>query len=84
MSYRIKTLREKLEQAKKELQQLNAREFQKQRFEPNIEEFKYIKNITKIGIKTQNEEADEFQKKRYVKFSSPHSLAQVIVNENEN
>ena len=83
MSYRIKTLREELEQTKKELQLLKATEFQKQRFEPDIEDFKFIENATKIGIMTQNEESEEFQKKRYVKFASPPSLAQVIVNREE-
>ncbi|XP_022774152.1 WEB family protein At2g17940-like [Durio zibethinus] len=83
MSYRIKTLIEELEQTKKELQQLKAREFQKQRFEPDVENFKFIENATKIGIMTQNEEPEAFQKKRYVKFASPPSLAQVIVNRKE-
>ncbi|XVF18021.1 hypothetical protein REPUB_Repub10bG0175500 [Reevesia pubescens] len=87
MSYRIKTLTEELEQTKKELQQLKAKEFQKQRFEPaDIEDFKFIENVTKIGIMTQNEEEpepEEFQKKRYVKFASPHSLAKVLVNRDE-
>ncbi|XWS42165.1 hypothetical protein CRYUN_Cryun17cG0144700 [Craigia yunnanensis] len=83
MSYRIKTLREELEQTKKELQLLKATEFQKQRFEPDIEDFKFIENATKIGIMTENEEPEEFQKKRYVKFASPPSLAQVIVNREE-
>ncbi|XVF15904.1 hypothetical protein REPUB_Repub09cG0196700 [Reevesia pubescens] len=84
MSYRIKTLREELEQTKKELQQLKAREFQKQRFNPDIEDIKFIENArSKIGTTTQNEETEEFQKKRYVKFASPPSLAKVIVNKEE-
>lgn len=84
MSYRIKTLREELELTKKELQQLKAREFdQKQRFDPDMEDFKFMENATKIGIMTQDEEPEEFQKKRYVKFASPPSLAQVIVNREE-
>ncbi|XWS33856.1 hypothetical protein CRYUN_Cryun22dG0118900 [Craigia yunnanensis] len=83
MSYRIKTVREELEQTKKEVQQLKAREFQKQRSNPDIEDFKFIENATKIGIMTRNEEPEEFQKKRYVKFASPPSLAQVIVNKEE-
>ena len=83
MSYRIKTLSEELEQTKKELQQLKAIEFQKQRFDPVIEDFKFIENATKIGIMTRNEEPEEFQKKRDVKFASPPSLTQVIVNREE-
>ncbi|XVF62181.1 hypothetical protein PTKIN_Ptkin08bG0196400 [Pterospermum kingtungense] len=81
MSYRIKTLRGELEQTKKELQQVKAREFHKQRFEPDVEDFKFIEKATKIGVTAQHEEEpEEFQKKRYVKFASPPSLAQVIVN----
>ncbi|XP_022752320.1 WEB family protein At2g17940-like [Durio zibethinus] len=84
MSYRIKTLREELEQTKKELQQvMAAREFQKQRFDPDIEDFKFMQNAAKIGTMTRDEEPEEFQKKRYVKFASPPSLAQVIVNREE-
>ncbi|XVE82491.1 hypothetical protein DITRI_Ditri16bG0009000 [Diplodiscus trichospermus] len=32
---------------------------------------------------TRKEEPEEFQKKRYMKFASPPSLAQVIVNKDE-
>ncbi|TYH44540.1 hypothetical protein ES332_D11G202000v1 [Gossypium tomentosum] len=79
MLYRIKRLTEELERTKKELQQFKAKEFQKQRFDPNIEDFKFVESTTKIM--TQHEEPEEFQKKRYVKFASPPSLAQVIVNQ---
>ncbi|XP_039054375.1 WEB family protein At3g51220-like [Hibiscus syriacus] len=77
MSYSIKTLREDLEQKKKELQQLKARELHRQRFDPDIEDLKFIENKTM----TRDEEPhDQFQKKRYVKFASPPSLTQVIAN----
>ncbi|KAL4352601.1 hypothetical protein GQ457_06G039390 [Hibiscus cannabinus] len=82
MLCRIKALREELEQKNKELQQLKAREFQKQRFDPDIEDFKFIKDTTKIGMMTRDKESEEFQK-RYVRFASPPSLAQVIVNKDE-
>lgn len=79
MAYRIKSLREELEQAKKEVRELKAREFQKQPFDPEIEDLKFMETIaTKVEMKTQTEEAKEFQKKRYVKFASPPSLARVI------
>ncbi|MBA0560716.1 hypothetical protein Golob_017594 [Gossypium lobatum] len=79
MLYHIKTLTEELERTKKELQQFKAKEFQKQQFDPNIEDFKFVESTTKIM--TQHEEPEEFQKKRYVKFASPPSLTQVIVNQ---
>ncbi|KAK8587142.1 hypothetical protein V6N13_086147 [Hibiscus sabdariffa] len=78
----IKALREELEQKKTELQQLKAREFQKQRFDPDVEDFKFIEDTTKIGMMTRDKESEEFQK-RYVRFASPPSLAQVIVNKDE-
>ncbi|XP_059440289.1 WEB family protein At2g17940 [Corylus avellana] len=77
MAYCIKSLREELEQAKKEVRVLKAREFQKQRLDPEIEDLKFMENAT------QTEEAKEFQKKRYVKFASPPSLARVIVSKDE-
>lgn len=78
MANSIKSLREELEQTKKELQRLRARElFQKQPVDPEIEDLKFIENAT---VKSQIQEPKEFQKKRYVKFASPPSLAKVIVN----
>lgn len=99
MAYCINSLREELEQSKKELRELKTLEFQKEPVEelrglktlefqkepvdPNFEDLKFIENATKVDIKLQNEEAKEFQKKRYVKFASPPSLAQVIINKDE-
>lgn len=79
----INSLREELEQSKKELQELKTLEFQKEPVDPNFEDLKFIENATKVDINIQNEEAKEFQKKRYVKFASPPSLAQVIINKDE-
>lgn len=99
MAYCINSLREELEQSKKELRELKTLDFQKEPVEelrglktlefqkepvdPNFEDLKFIENATKVDIKLQNEEAKEFQKKRYVKFASPPSLAQVIINKDE-
>ncbi|KAB1219053.1 hypothetical protein CJ030_MR3G015031 [Morella rubra] len=86
MSLCIKSLREELDHSKKELRELKqpkAREFQKQLVDPGIEDLKFIEHATKTEIKTQTEEPMEFQKKRYVKFASPPSLAQVIVGKDE-
>lgn len=78
MTFCIKSLREELEQAKKELEKIKAREFQKQRVDPDIEDLKFIENNT-----PDHEEDREFEKKRYVKFASPPSLAKVIVSRGE-
>ncbi|KAM1156199.1 hypothetical protein ACFX13_027579 [Malus domestica] len=87
MAYSIKSLREDLEHSKQELHKyLKAREFddQKHRVDPEIEEdFKFIATRdTKFETKKMlSQEAEEFvQKERHVKFASPPSLAQVIVN----
>ncbi|KAJ1408796.1 putative WEB family protein [Sesbania bispinosa] len=83
----IKTLKKELEQTKKELEETKARELmllQRRRDDPEIEDLKFIANATNEEIKTQtDEEAMEFQKRRYVKFASPHVLAQVIPNKDE-
>lgn len=87
MAVCIKSLREELEQAKKEIRELKKMmEFQKdqQADRTEIEDLKFIENATKLDqIKTQKtEEArdHEFQKKRYVKFASPPSLAKIIIS----
>ncbi|KAG5069695.1 hypothetical protein JHK85_002072 [Glycine max] len=86
---RIKSLKKELEQTKKELEETKARELRllQRRDDPEIEDLKFIANATtNVEIKTQSsdeEKAEEFQKTRYVKFASPHALAQVIPNKGE-
>ncbi|XP_062010948.1 WEB family protein At3g51220 [Rosa rugosa] len=90
MAYCIKSLRDDLDHARRELYNyLKAKEqFQKQSIDhqdPEIEDFKFIENATdQFETKRElNQNEEEFQKKRYVKFASPPSLAQVIVNKEE-
>lgn len=80
MAFCIKSLREELEQTKKEVEKIKAREFQRQRVDPDIEDFKFIE---KSAPGEEYDSGNEFQKKRNVKFASPPSLAQVIVNKDE-
>ncbi|XP_002521666.2 WEB family protein At2g17940 [Ricinus communis] len=94
----VKSLKEELEQTKKELQWLKTKEmFKKQPViidDPGIEDLKFIENATKVDTNSHmddidndgdddEEEAAEFGKKRYVKFASPPSLAKVIVTKEE-
>lgn len=88
----IKSLKKELEQTKKELEETKARELKllQQRDDPETtEDIKFIANATNVEIKTQTDNDDddetkeEFQKRRYVKFASPHVLAQVIPNKDE-
>ncbi|KAI5319722.1 hypothetical protein L3X38_039430 [Prunus dulcis] len=90
MAYCIKSLRDDLDRAKKELHKyLKAREFdQKDPVDPEIEEddLKFIEDgAAKFETKTMlSQDAEELvQKKRYVKFASPPTLAQVIVSKED-
>lgn len=81
---RIKSLKKELDQTKKELEETKAREKRllQGRDDPEIEDLKFI--ATNVEIKTpSNEETVEFQRRRYVKFASPHALAHVIPNKGE-
>lgn len=84
MAQCIKSLKKELEQTKKELEDAKARELKllHRRDDPEIEDLKFIANATNVEIKKPqaDEEAAEYQKRRYVKFASPHALAQVIPN----
>lgn len=97
MTYCMKSLRDELEQTKKELQRLKARElYQKQVVvDPEIEDIKFIENATSkpVTMKNLSREVDEyhhdhhhqeFHKKRYVKFASPPALAKLIVTKEDN
>ncbi|XWS24476.1 hypothetical protein CRYUN_Cryun28dG0105900 [Craigia yunnanensis] len=76
------SLKEELERTKRELQQMKERETEKLMMEFEIEDVLIVPDSTKFEVKktqTSNEEGTEFQKKRYVTFANPPSLAQVIV-----
>ncbi|TKY70351.1 WEB family protein [Spatholobus suberectus] len=82
----IKSLKKELEQTKKELEDTKARELRllRRRDDPEIEDLKFIANAANVEIKAHSDdEAAEFQNRRYVKFASPHALAQVIPNKGE-
>jgi COMPASS component SWD2 len=87
----IKSLKKELEQTKKELEETKAREMkllQRCAIPETTEDIKFIANATNMEIKTQTNGDDDdneetIQKRRYVKFASPHVLAQVIPNKDE-
>ncbi|KAK7406815.1 hypothetical protein VNO78_08448 [Psophocarpus tetragonolobus] len=87
LAQHIKSLKKELEQTRKELEDTKARELRllQQRDDPDIEDLKFIADATRVESKTQSddEKAEEFQKRRYVKFASPHALAHVIPNKGE-
>jgi COMPASS component SWD2 len=87
----IKSLKKELEQTKKELEETKAREMkllQRCAIPETTEDIKFIANATNMEIKTQTNGDDDdneetIQKRRYVKFASPHVLAQVIPNKDD-
>ncbi|XP_043711470.1 WEB family protein At1g75720-like [Telopea speciosissima] len=77
----LSSLREELEKTKRELQQMKAKEAQKQPIYSEMEDIKFVENAITIEVETPTilkEEGPELQKRRYVKFASPPSLAQVV------
>ncbi|CAL0331913.1 unnamed protein product [Lupinus luteus] len=88
MAQYVKSLKKELEQTKKELEDTKVREtilLKRRGDDAEIESLKFNENSTNVEMKrTQSDdEAIEYQKRRYVKFASPHALAQVIPNKEE-
>lgn len=78
----LSSMKEELDQTRRELQQLKQRESEKLvETETEIEDVKVVEDSTKFEVKTQtsNEEGMEFQKKRYVTFANPPSLAHLVL-----
>ncbi|KAJ4841569.1 hypothetical protein Tsubulata_037106 [Turnera subulata] len=80
----LSSLKEELERTKRELQQIKELEIRKQVMrESGVEDVKIVEDsTTKFEVKRQTsskQEAVEFQKKRYVTFANPPSLAQVMI-----
>ncbi|XP_054775757.1 WEB family protein At2g17940-like [Prosopis cineraria] len=74
MSHCIKSLKEELQHARKELQEVKGRELRllKQRDDPEIEDLKFIANAP------AREDAGDLHKKRYVKFAAPSAALQPV------
>ncbi|KAM7516142.1 hypothetical protein LguiA_005725 [Lonicera macranthoides] len=76
------SLKQDVEQTKRELQQMKSKEYLKQLLadDPEIEELKSVENTPEIEVvKPQKEDGFEhFEKKRIVKFASPNLLAKEI------
>ncbi|PIA28317.1 hypothetical protein AQUCO_07200163v1 [Aquilegia coerulea] len=76
----LSTLKEELEHTKKELQQLKARDAEKERIYSDMEDLKFIEQSTKVEVKPPviNKEETKYEDKKYVKFANPPLLAQVM------
>ncbi|KAL7244835.1 hypothetical protein ACSBR2_000230 [Camellia fascicularis] len=76
----LSSLQEELERTKRELHKLKERESEKQvimETEIDDEDIKFVEDTTKFEAKSHTRV--EFQKKRYVTFANPPSLAKVMV-----
>ncbi|KAJ0968721.1 hypothetical protein J5N97_021598 [Dioscorea zingiberensis] len=80
METSLTSLREELEKTKHELNQLKTRESEKQVIIAEIgEDVKFAEESTEFLLDSPNtSDGNEFQKRRYVKFAEPPSLAQVL------
>ncbi|XP_042495976.1 WEB family protein At1g75720-like [Macadamia integrifolia] len=78
----LSSLSEELEKTKIELKQMKAKEAQKQPIYSEMEDLKFVENARTIKVETprvkEEEGVPEVQNRRYVKFASPPSLAQVV------
>ncbi|XP_010268392.1 PREDICTED: WEB family protein At1g75720 [Nelumbo nucifera] len=83
----LSSLKEELEQTRRELEQLKAKESEKPPIYLEMEDLKFVENATRVEVDTvppprRKEEGTEFHKKRYVKFANPpSSVAHVMVPE---
>lgn len=89
MANSLSSLKQELERTKQELRVLKDRESEKPQIESEIEDVKFVEGSRRFEIRTQsllsgddiNQEAGSFelQKKRYVTFANPPSLAKVMI-----
>ncbi|KAF3446773.1 hypothetical protein FNV43_RR11953 [Rhamnella rubrinervis] len=85
MATSLSSLKQELERTRQELQQLKERESEKHQVESEInEDLKFVEDSARFEIKTPTPDHEhgggiEFQKKRYVTFANPPSLAQVMI-----
>lgn len=87
MLNRLSSLGEELEKTKMEIKQLKAWESEKRVRDIDIEDVKFIENAGEVEVAASllgnHHQVVELQKKRYVTFADPPSLARVLVNAEE-
>ncbi|RWR81740.1 WEB family protein [Cinnamomum micranthum f. kanehirae] len=80
----LTNLKEELELTKRELQQLKARESEKQPIEFEIEDLKFVENATEVELHPPIFSQEiEFQRRRNVKFADAPSIARVMTAKND-
>ncbi|XP_020572393.1 WEB family protein At3g51220-like [Phalaenopsis equestris] len=84
MANYLTSLIQELEETKTELKQLKARDLEKPSIDPEIEDIKFVENTTEIEIEGPVVKEDiGTQRKKYVKFANPPSLARVMSTEEQ-
>ncbi|KAK4429368.1 WEB family protein [Sesamum alatum] len=91
MAQYLSSLQQELQQTKMELQRLKSRTSDRHALDLDMEDLKFIedyKERTSEQVKTETTDHDgdegvEFQKKKYVTFANPPSVAQVVVPPSE-
>lgn len=80
----LTTLKEELELTKRELQQLKAKESNKQPIDSEIEDLKFVENTIEVEVHPPIfSQETEFQRRRFVKFADVPSLARVMTIETD-
>ncbi|CAL9146801.1 unnamed protein product, partial [Musa hybrid cultivar] len=87
MLNRLSSLGEELEKTKMEIKRLKAGESEKRVRDIEIEDVKFVENAGEVEVAASllgnHHQVVELQKKRYVTFADPPSLAPVLVNAEE-
>lgn len=80
----LASLREELEKTKTELELLKAGDLETPAMDSEIEDIKFVENTTEIEMEMPviNEDT-ETQRKKYVKFANPPSVARVMSTEEQ-
>lgn len=85
MANSLCSLRDELQKTRDELQQLKGRESEKRAVECQIEDLKFVEKATEVAVlagaasPAGGDGRPELQRRRYVKFANPPTLAQVII-----
>ncbi|XP_065030308.1 WEB family protein At2g17940-like [Musa acuminata AAA Group] len=80
----LTSLAEELERTKMELKQLKAGEHERKVKDIEIEDVKFVEKADQVGVATPSGGRElEFQKRRYVTFANPPSLARVLSAEEQ-
>lgn len=79
MAQYLSTLKQELDQTKRELHRFKMRAFEKRDFNLEKEHLKYMEDSKEIRENDDNERSVEFQRKKCVTFANPPMVAQVAV-----